>query len=108
MDEGAERGEVDFVHDVCAKLPSQVIGELMGLPREDWGRIHHWAEMNSGGQDPDINPGGYDRPAGTRGEDGDCNMQMAMYAMAFAAARRAAPLTTSPRSCSPPSSTAHQ
>ncbi len=91
MDEALLRGEVDFVHDVCAKLPSQVIGELMGLPREDWGKIHHWAEMNSGGQDPDINPGGYDRPAGIPSEDGDSNMQMAMYAMAFAAARRDRP-----------------
>ena len=48
---------LDFVHDVCAKLPSQVVGELMGIPREDWPRIHHWSEMNSGGQDPDIAAG---------------------------------------------------
>ena len=39
----------------CAReLPSQVVGELMGIPREDWPKIHRWSEQNSGGQDPDI------------------------------------------------------
>ena len=46
--------EIDFVHDVCAKLPSQVVGELVGIPREDWPKIHAWSEQNSGGQDPDV------------------------------------------------------
>ncbi len=81
-------GDVDFVHDVSAKLPSQVIGELMGLPLEDWGKIHAWAERNSGGQDPDINPGGYDA---NQGSSASANVEMAMYAMAFAAARRLTP-----------------
>ena len=53
MDVGAERGDVEFVHEVCGLLPSQVIGELMGLPRDDWSRIHRWAERNTSGQDPD-------------------------------------------------------
>ena len=48
----ADRGDVEFVHDVTASLPSQVIGELMGLPRDDWPQIHRWAEMNTSGQDP--------------------------------------------------------
>ena len=60
LDDAADR-TLDFVHDVCAKLPSQVVGELMGIPREDWPRIHHWSEMNSGSQDPDgsqyVDPG---------------------------------------------------
>jgi cytochrome P450 len=83
----AAAGEVDFVHDVCAHLPSQVIGELMGLPREDWPDIHKWAEMCSGGQDPDINPGGYDPTTGDVRSTG--SVAMVMYAMQFAAARRA-------------------
>ena len=49
-----EKGDVDFVHDVATLLPSQVVGELMGLPREDWHQIQLWAEMNTSGQDPDI------------------------------------------------------
>lgn len=85
MDNAATMGEVDFVHDVCALLPAQVIGELMGLPREDWPAIHAMAERNSGGQDPDINPDPGDR--------GGASVEMAMYAMEFARARRASSAT---------------
>ena len=56
-DDAAERGDVDFVHDVCAKLPSQVVGELMGIPEEDWPQIHRWPRVNTGGQDPDFSAG---------------------------------------------------
>lgn len=83
FDRAAEHGEVDFVHDVCAHLPSQVIGELMGLPREDWPYIHELSELNSGGQDPDINPGGYQDA-----ERGQSSVRMAMYGAQFAASRR--------------------
>ena len=76
---------VDFVHDVCAKLPSQVVGELMGIPREDWPRIHAWSEMNSGGQDPDI-AAGYAADAAM-----SATVEMAMYAIELAGRRRAEP-----------------
>ena len=78
-------GTVDFVHDVCAKLPSQVVGELMGIPREDWPRIHHWSEMNSGGQDPDI-AASYAADAAM-----SATIEMAMYAIELAGKRRAEP-----------------
>lgn len=80
-----ERGEVDFVHDVCAKLPSQVVGELVGIPREDWPRIHAWSERNSGGQDPDISA--YD----VASDATNATIEMAMYAIALAQLRRADP-----------------
>ena len=35
MQDAAERGDVEFVHDVTSTLPSRVIGGLMGLPDED-------------------------------------------------------------------------
>ncbi len=85
MDRAAEASEVDFVHDVCSHLPSQVIGELMGLPEADWPLIHQMSERNSGGQDPDINPDPDDR--------GRASVEMAMYAIDFAQARRAAAAT---------------
>ena len=75
--------EVEFVHDVCAQLPSAVVGELLGLPREDWPAIHALAERNSGGQDPDIA-----EPSAR----GSSSVEMAMYAIGFAARRRAMPL----------------
>lgn len=83
LDRADEMGpDLEFVHDVCAHLPSQVIGELMGLPREDWPLIHAMAERNSGGQDPDI----ADPEA-----QGESSMEMAMYAIGFAARRREMP-----------------
>jgi cytochrome P450 len=80
----APRGEVDFVHDVCAKLPSQVVGELVGIPEEDWPQIHLWAERNSGGQDPEFASGYSDDAAGA-------TMEMAVYAIELAQQRRAEP-----------------
>src|SRR5436190_15237676 len=35
MAAAAEKGDVEFVHDVTSSLPSRVIGELMGLPSAD-------------------------------------------------------------------------
>jgi cytochrome P450 len=70
--------EVEFVHDVTSRLPSQVVGELVGIPAEDWPRIHRWSEMNTSRQDPDFQQ-----------QDGeDAIMAMATYAIEFAGRRR--------------------
>ena len=50
----------------------------MGIPREDWPRIHHWSEMNSGGQDPDI-AAAYAADAAM-----SATIEMAMYAIELA------------------------
>jgi cytochrome P450 len=76
MQTAAEKGEVEFVHEVCAPLPTQVVGELMGLPRQDWDRVQHWAEQVTSTQDEEIG--------------GDSAVEMAMYAIGFAGERRAA------------------
>ncbi len=72
--------DLEFVHEVCAPLPSQVLGELLGLPAEDWPELHRMAERNSGGQDPDINTGE---------ARGSASVEMAAYAYGFAGQRRA-------------------
>jgi len=82
MDVGADRGDVEFVHDLAALVPSQVLGELLGIPEEDRAQINHWAEMNTGGQDPELNPDGY--ASGTS----DGSAAMAMYGMEYAHRRR--------------------
>ena len=80
VDEAHGKGPIlEFVHDVCAHLPSRVLGELMGLPAADLPALHAMAERSSGGQDPDIAEGN---------ERGSASIEMAMYAMAFAADRR--------------------
>ncbi len=82
MARGAELEEVEFVHDLAAMLPSQVFGELLAIPESDRDLINHWAEMTTGGQDPELNPDGYDR--GTS----EGSAAMAMYGMDYARRRR--------------------
>ena len=72
--------EVEFVHDVTSGLPSQVVGELVGIPEEDWPKIHRWSEMSTSSQDPDFQHDG--------GEVVDPALAMAMYAIEFAGRRR--------------------
>jgi cytochrome P450 len=73
-------GDVEFVHDVTSSLPSQVVGELVGIPEQDWPKIHRWSEMSTSSQDPDFERAG--------GEVVDPVMAMAMYAIEFAGRRR--------------------
>jgi cytochrome P450 len=81
MAAAAAQGDVEFVHDVTSSLPTQVIGQLMGLPREDWVQVHRWAEQNNSGQDPDtvVEADGFASAA----------MAMATYGMEWAIRRRA-------------------
>jgi len=86
LDRGAEQGELEFVHDLAALVPSQVFGELMGIPPEDRARINRWAEMMTGGQDPDVNPDV--ASDGYSASTNEGSVEMAMYGMRFAEARR--------------------
>ena len=74
------QGDVEFVHDITSSLPSQVVGELVGIPEEDWPKIHRWSEMSTTSQDPDFQR--------QEGEVVDPVMAMAMYAVEFASRRR--------------------
>jgi cytochrome P450 len=85
--DAAAKEDVDFVHDVCGSLPTQVIGELVGIPREDWAYIHHLAELTTHGQDPDVNPTTYDKPS----NQATASWDMARYAVELAQRRRAEP-----------------
>ncbi|WTW96345.1 cytochrome P450 [Streptomycetaceae bacterium NBC_01309] len=74
---------IEFVHDVTSSLPTQVIGELMGLPQEDWGRIHRLAERTTTQHDPEVGgteEDGYGPGAAAR--------EMVMYGVEFAMRRR--------------------
>lgn len=79
----AEAGgpEVEFVHQVSASLPSRVMGRLMGLPESDWPHIHRLSEQLLAGQDS----------ATESGSDGGAMVELAGYAMSFAADRRSQP-----------------
>jgi cholest-4-en-3-one 26-monooxygenase len=43
IDQALEAGEVDFVTDVAARLPLQVICDLMGIPAEDHDLVLNWS-----------------------------------------------------------------
>jgi cytochrome P450 len=45
VDDVAERGECDLVADVAGRLPSALIAELMGIPREDGERLYELTEI---------------------------------------------------------------
>ena len=80
MEAAAAKGEVEFVHEVAGPLPTRVIGQLVGIPPEDQDQIHRWAEQNTSGQDPELAGAGY--------QEGNPSVDMAMYAIGFAARRR--------------------
>ena len=77
----AADGQVDFVDDVAAKLPTRVIGQVMGLPPEDWDRIHALAERITRGQDPAY--------ADDAQSAGTASQEMGGYAYTFAVERAA-------------------
>ena len=81
--EARERRDVEFVHEVASPLPTQVIGQLFGLPQQDWAHIHELAERNTSFQDPDI----------ADGSNEAAMREMAMYAIELAANRRNADRT---------------
>ncbi|MHA7651614.1 cytochrome P450 [Mycobacterium sp. ML4] len=80
MAQARERGEVEFVHDVAAPLPTHVIGEYFGLPQQDWRYLQGLAERITSSQDPEL--------AGPEYGDGAGGAEMAGYAIEFAAERR--------------------
>jgi cytochrome P450 family 142 subfamily A polypeptide 1 len=51
IDAIAKRGECDFVQDVAAKLPLEMIGAFLGVPREDLGMLGHWSDVMTLGSD---------------------------------------------------------
>jgi len=84
FDELSDRDEVEFVHDLTARIPARVIGELMGLPPEDWDLLHRLSERQAAGQDADV-------AAGDGEVDHSASVEMAMYAIELATQRRAEP-----------------
>ena len=53
-----EKGECDFVDDLAAQLPMQVICEMVGVPEEDRRGIYELGNKMVGFDDPELNPDG--------------------------------------------------
>lgn len=54
LDAVATKGECDFVTDVAAELPLQVIADLLGVPQDDRHQIFDWSNKALGSEDPEY------------------------------------------------------
>jgi methyl-branched lipid omega-hydroxylase len=76
-------GECDFVEQIAAPLPLQIICEMMGIPPEDEAQIFQWTNVILGVGDPEY-VGSFEQLMGVL-------MQMFIYAQQLGEARRADP-----------------
>jgi cholest-4-en-3-one 26-monooxygenase len=83
VDTVAGKGECDFVTDIAAELPLQVIAEIMGVPQEDRHLVFDWSNRMVGSEDPEYQ----------HTEDGamEASTELYAYAHELAAKRRASP-----------------
>jgi cholest-4-en-3-one 26-monooxygenase len=54
IDQVSAAGEADFVTDLAAELPLQVIAELLGVPNEDRHKMFNWSNQMVGSEDPEY------------------------------------------------------
>jgi cholest-4-en-3-one 26-monooxygenase len=54
IDQVSAAGEADFVTDLAAELPLQVIAELLGVPIEDRHKMFDWSNRMVGSEDPEY------------------------------------------------------
>jgi cytochrome P450 len=86
VDDAIERHpdrECDFVETFAARLPLQIVCEMMGIPREDEARIFAWTNVILGSGDPDY--------GGTFENLMQNSLEMFEYALALGEDRRARP-----------------
>jgi cholest-4-en-3-one 26-monooxygenase len=83
IDDVAPRGECDFVVDVAAELPLQVIAEMMGVPQPDRHKIFEWSNRLIGSEDPEYSV--------SREEAIGAATEMFMYSTELAEWKRANP-----------------
>ncbi|HEY5154850.1 MAG TPA: cytochrome P450 [Acidimicrobiales bacterium] len=83
VDSVCERGECEFVEEVAAQVPLQMICQMIGLPEADWDRMFHLSNRLVGFDDPDMQATPEDGAAAAAEIYGYCD--------AIAADRRANP-----------------
>jgi len=83
LDRIEPKGHCDFVTDVAAELPLQVIAEFLGVPQEDRHAIFEWSNRLIGTEDPEY--------AGTPEDGRAAAAEMFVYANRLAEERRRAP-----------------
>ncbi len=85
IDSVCEQGSADFVEQISAELPLQVIADLMGVPQEDRHLVFDWSNTMIGSADPEYQSGtGADAPA-------QASMELFAYADELCAKKRLDP-----------------
>ncbi len=83
VDDIAGQGRIEFVDEVSALLPIQIICEMLGIPEKDWGQMKKWSDRLVGWDDPELSRGP---------EDGKvAAMEIFAYCDALVNERREAP-----------------
>ncbi|QYG93633.1 cytochrome P450 [Iamia sp. SCSIO 61187] len=77
------QGESDFVVDIAAELPLEVIAELIGVPTEDRHKIFDWSNRMIGADDPEY--------AVSQEKLFEAQVEMFMYAQGLAEKHRQKP-----------------
>ncbi len=83
LDEAIAKDGADFVVDVAAELPLEVIAELIGVPTEDRHKIFDWSNRMVGSEDPEY--------IVSDEEIFNAQVEMFMYAQQIADTRRKEP-----------------
>jgi cytochrome P450 len=83
IDRVAPKGECDFVSEIAAELPLQVICEMMGVPQEDRHRLCELSNKLIGFDDPDFQH--------SREDGKQASIEMFMYASKLAASAATCP-----------------
>jgi cytochrome P450 len=83
IDRVSEKGSCDFVVDIAAELPLQVIAEVMGVPLEDRHKVFDWSNRMIGAEDPEY--------AVAPEAAMEASMELYAYANRLAAEKRASP-----------------
>jgi cholest-4-en-3-one 26-monooxygenase len=83
LDRAIAKGACDFVMDVAAELPVEVIAELIGVPKEDRYKIFEWTNLMVGAEDPEYFFG--------RNRIKQAHTEMFLYVQELSAQRRREP-----------------
>jgi cholest-4-en-3-one 26-monooxygenase len=83
LDEALAKDPCDFVVDIAAELPLEVIAELIGVPREERHKIFEWSNRMIGSEDPEY--------IVSSEEVANAQIEMFMYAQQLAEKHRDSP-----------------
>ncbi|MDQ1446847.1 MAG: cholest-4-en-3-one 26-monooxygenase, partial [Acidimicrobiaceae bacterium] len=83
LDEALTKDPCDFVVDIAAELPLEVIAELIGVPREERHKIFEWSNRMIGSEDPEY--------IVSAEEVANAQIEMFMYAQQLAEKHRDSP-----------------